>query len=613
MKEKKHFALIGTIFLVLLALILIGDNAIKLKKMVIICDDQRRQKACKTEQLPYRDKNLVIEERINDLLNRMTITEKIGQLMLVEKNSIEDIEDIARYGIGAILSGSGGNPEENTPDGWFSMVSDFYKMSSKTRLAIPILYGVDAIHGNGNLPAATVFPHAIGLGAANNSALAEKIGLATAKEIAAINVFWNFAPNLDVVQDIRWGRTYETFGTNTQRASDLGAAFLKGLQSATSTADVKVIGTAKHYIGGGAAKWGSSRKENYEIDQGSAKISEHELRQQHLPPFIAAIKNGALVVMAAHNKWWDQDLVTSDYLLQTVLKGELAFKGFVVSDWHGVHEIWGSDYGTTVEAINSGVDMIMLPYDYKSFSKDMHLAISKGDISKERLDDAVARILRVKFSMGLFDAAFLTEKNFNTIGSQEHRNLARQAVRESLVLLKNTKNTLPIPLTTQTILVAGSAAHNYGMQAGGWTVEWQGLEDGLWIEGTKTILQGIMQHAPQQTKIIYDRFAQPPDKTKIEIGIAVVGEKPYAEGEGDNEHPRLSDEDLKTIEKLRNISEHLIIIVISGRPLEIKEYINLWDAVIAAWLPGSEGDGVAEVLFGKYPFTGTLPVSWDLQ
>ncbi len=556
----------------------------------------------------YKDASLSIEERVSHLLSQMTLDEKIGQMALVEKNSIHNKEDVSRYGLGGIVSGAGGKPANNTPEGWLHMVTEYGEISRGTRLGIPALYGVDAIHGHGNVPGATIFPHAIGLGATRDRALVEKIAQATAEEVRATGIFWVFSPNLDTPQDIRWGRTYEAFSGDPKTNADLGAAYIRGLQG-TATGTVEILATAKHYLGAGGMQWGSSSNKDFKIDQGRTPPDEKILRTIYLPPFRAAIDAGALSVMVGLNSWGDEKISANKYLITDVLKNELGFSGFVVSDWYGVYEIPGGEYTAAVTAIHAGIDMVMLPFDYKTFIKNVKKAVRKGDIPEERIDDAVRRILRAKFAVGLFEKTSVGD--LEVIGGEEHRELAREAVRKSLVLLKNQNNALPIDKNISPIIVAGTAADNVGRQSGAWTVEWQGI-DGNWLPGGTSILEGLRRAVANRGNILYDEQANFNLANKAPIGIAIVGEKPYAEGWGDSDNLKLSDEDLEIIEKVKNASTKIIIIIVSGRPLDIKNESKNWDGVIAAWLPGSEGQGVADVLFGDYIFSGTLPFRWDL-
>lgn len=556
----------------------------------------------------YKDSSFSREERVSNVLPQMTLDEKIGQMALVEKNSIHDIQDISRYGLGGILSGAGGKPADNTPEGWLHMVTEYGESSRNTRLGIPMLYGVDAIHGHSNVPGATIFPHAIGLGATHDRALVEKIAEATSREVRATGIFWVFSPNLDTPEDIRWGRTYEAFSGDPKTNADLGAAYIRGLQG-TATGTVEMLATAKHYLGAGGMRWGSSSNKNFKIDQGRTPPDENILRTVYLPPFEAAVDAGVLSVMVGLNSWGDEKISTNKHLITDILKNELNFNGFVVSDWYGVYEIPGGEYTAAVTAINAGVDMVMLPFDYKTFIKNVKKAVRKGDISEERIDDAVRRILRAKFAVGLFEKT--PAGDLGIIGGKEHRALAQEAVRKSLVLLKNQNNVLPIDKNISPIIVAGTAADNVGRQSGAWTVEWQGI-DGNWLLGGTSILQGLRAAVANKENILYDEQANFKLTEKAPIGIAIVGEKPYAEGWGDNDNPKLSDEDLEIIRKVKNASNRIIVIIISGRPLNIKNEAKNWDGIVAAWLPGSEGRGVADVLLGDYIFSGTLPFTWEL-
>jgi beta-glucosidase len=313
--------------------------------------------------------------------------------------------------------------------------------------------------------------------------------------------------------------------------------------------------------------------------------------------------------MAGLGYWGSVNISANKYLLTDVLKNELGFKGFVVSDWYGVYEFSANNYGSLVASINAGMDMVMLPYDYKSFVREMRQAVASGDIKEARIDDAVRRILRAKFAMGLFDERNAEEPMLSTVGSAAHRELARKAVRQSLVLMKNTDNILPIDTNVKNIRVAGSAADNFGRQAGAWTVEWQGV-DGNWIPGTTSVLSGIRGIVSKETRVEYNINGNFPESDVADIGIAVVGEKPYAEGWGDNAQPRLDNADLSAIVNLKKTCKKVVVVLVTGRPLIITDELSKWDAIIAAWLPGSEGEGVSDVLFGAAGFTGTLPLPW---
>jgi len=557
----------------------------------------------------YLDESLPIETRVADLLSYMTLEEKIGQMTLVEKNSIEKLSDISDYYIGALLSGSGAKPKDNTVEGWSQMIATYQVQATKSRLGIPLLYGSDAIHGHAHVPEATVFPHMIGLGASGNAELVRKVAAATADEMLPTGVNWNFSPNLDAPKDIRWGRVYETFSDDPTLVSKLGAAYLQGLQLHKSNNQLKVLATPKHFLGLGGMEWDTSLNKNFRIDQGVTPANETLLQAVYLPPFAAAVDAGALSIMVGLNTWGNDRTVRSKYLLTDILKEQLNFKGFIVSDWYGVHEGTSNTFLATVRAINAGVDMVMLPFEYEQFAKHMKWANRLGIISNDRIDNAVSRILYAKFSLGLFDANNVTE-TFTTIPNKNHQALAREAVANSLVLLKNENDLLPLKNYPEKIRIAGSAADNVGQQMGGWSIEWQGI-DGNWPLYSTSILAGAKEVARQGVQIEYEEQGQfSTSSPRADVGIAIVGESPYAEGWGDDPNPSLSDADIETIKNLRQTSDSLVVILITGRPLIITDEIKNWDALVVAWLPGSEGAGVADVLFGDKQFTGTLPLPW---
>ncbi|MCI0552580.1 MAG: glycoside hydrolase family 3 C-terminal domain-containing protein [Anaerolineae bacterium] len=569
----------------------------------------------------YTDPSQPIEARVEDLLKRMTIEEKIGQMTQVEKDSIRP-GDITKYFIGSILSGGGGSPKENSAQGWYAMVEGFQNEALATRLGIPILYGVDAVHGHGNMQNATIFPHNIGLGAANNPELTEKIGRATAEEMLASGTPWNFAPVIAVVQDVRWGRTYEGYSEDTEIVSSLGAAYIRGMQSlesddvATPGQSLFALATPKHFIGDGATIWASSRTENYKLDQGNMQVPEEVLRELFLPPYQKAVDAGAMNVMASFNSWKGIKLHAQQPLLTEILKNELGFNGFIVSDWQAINQIYPDDYyASVVTSINAGVDMNMVPYDYISFIETMKQAVTNGDIPESRVDEAVRRILRVKFALGLFEHRMPDTKYQSTVRSRDHLELARQAVRESLVLLKNDNSVLPLSKDIPVIFVAGEGANDLGLQSGGWTLEWQG-RPGNDNEGT-TIFSGIRATVSSETQVLYNRDADftefkdtAGNRLIADVGIVVLAERPYAEGVGDQADISLTASEIKLITETQKQSKALVVILIAGRPRVITEQLPLADAWIAAWLPGTEGGGVADVLFGDHPFTGKLSYSW---
>ncbi|OGY87624.1 MAG: hypothetical protein A2233_01585 [Candidatus Kerfeldbacteria bacterium RIFOXYA2_FULL_38_24] len=565
---------------------------------------------CHQINLPYQNPTLPIDQRVTDLMNRMTDKEKIGQMVLVEKNSIHGLNDITQYNLGALLSGGGAGPKQDTPLAWLQMINTFQSAAKETCLGIPLLYGIDAIHGHGNVLGATIFPHFIGLGATRDPDLVKRVAKATAEEMAATGIYWNFAPNLDVAKDIRWGKTYETFGSDPDNVAQLGVAYLEGMQDSLN-GYFNVLANPKHFIGGGDMEYGTSRNKKFKIEEGNITIDEKTLRQVHLVPFQKTITARARVIMVSTASW--QGKINSDnyYLLTELLKNELGFSGFIVSDWYGVYQIETNKYNSLVRAVNAGIDMVMTPFEYKDFISNIQEALSNGDIKKERIDDAVKRILTVKFETGLFDRPQALPEGLSVISNDQHREIAREAVRKSQVLLKNKNSVLPLSKSLKKILVAGSSADNLGRQAGGWTTEWQGIDGNYGILGT-TILEAIKNTVSRDTEVEYNEKGDFFTDNFSDVGIVVVGEKPYAEGWGDIANPSLSSEDLLTIEKVKAKSKKLVVIIVSGRPLNIKEYAKNWDGIIASWFPGSEGQGVADVLFGDYAFTGTLPVNWEL-
>ncbi len=566
-----------------------------------------------TVQLPpppadalYKQKEAPIDLRVIDLLSRMTLSEKIGQMALVDKDSLIKPVDIIRYNLGGMLSGASAKPPLNTPQGWQNMIEAYKAQAAKSRLQIPLLYGADANHGSANVPGATIFPHSIGLGATGNAGLVQQVAAATAQEVAAEGINWTYSPSLDEPSDIRWGRVYEAFSDSPALNALLGAAYIDGIQAPNG--DMKMVATAKHYIGAGAMLWNTSANKNYKIDQGTTAVNENLLEQEYLPPYAAAIQAGVGSVMVGLNHYGKERVIDSHYLITDKLKTELGFKGFVVSDWYGMYEASKTSiYQSNINAINAGVDMAMLPYDYKSFVRDVTEAVKSNQISESRIDDAVSRILYVKFKAGLFDAT-AAPPPVSDVGAASHRALARQVASASAVLLKNSGHVLPLK-AGQHVLIAGSGADNFGRQAGGWTLEWQGV-DGNWPVGTTSILAGLRQVAPTGTKLEYSQNASFVAGPKADIGLAIISEKPAAEGWDDNATPTLEASDLQVIAQLKKRANKVVVIVVAGRPLLIQNQLSSWDGLVMAWLPGSEGEGIADVIFGKTPFTGHLPLPW---
>lgn len=579
----------------------------------------------------YLDATAPVEARVADLLSRMTLEEKIAQMTQVEKNSISP-DRVAELGIGSVLSGGGGYPPGNTPQRWAQMVGGYLAAARASRLGIPLIYGFDAIHGAAGVDGATIFPQPIGIAATGDPELARRAARVTALESTALGVRWNFAPVLAVVQDIRWGRTYESFGDDTSTVTEMGVASVRGMQEADDgpqttddggsgsglssvvhgplTAPTTMLATPKHYIGDGATVWGSSTQNimdvPYQLDQGDMQLDEAAIRELLLPPYAAAVDAGALSVMASFNSWNGEKVHGSEFLITDLLKGELGFRGFVVSDWGGCDQIDPDYYTAIARCINAGVDMNMVPYDYPRFMTTLAEAVANGDVTEARIDDAAGRILTVKFEMGLFDAPPFDPADAGIVGAAEHRAVAREAVRRSLVLLQNDNGALPIDPAAGPIFVAGAAADDAGTQAGGWTIEWQGVP-GKPIAGATTILDGITAAAGEGAVT----YAPDGDfDTQAPLGVVVLAEAPYAEGVGDREDLRLTDEEVALVERVAAVTDQTVVVLLSGRPLVIDDALPLADAWVAAWLPGSEGAGVADVLFGDAPFSGTLPLDW---
>ncbi|HVA86079.1 MAG TPA: glycoside hydrolase family 3 protein [Candidatus Saccharimonadales bacterium] len=564
-----------------------------------------------------------VDERVDALLAAMTITEKIGQLTQVEVNSIAPAE-VRDEAIGSVLSGGGGNPSPNTPASWAARVRRYQEAALQSRLGIPILYGVDAVHGHNNAVGATIFPHNIGLGATRDPDLVSRVARATACELLATNVPWTFAPNVSVPQDIRWGRTYEGFGERTELVSELAGAYVRGLAAGSdhlASGSRPTLASLKHFVGDGGTTWGTSSRypwipgwwqspvaDRWQIDQGDLQIDEVALRRIHLPPYLDGIAAGARTVMASYSSWNGVKVHGHRGLLTDLLKGELGFDGFVVSDWLAVRQI-SEDFDEGVaSALNAGLDMVMVPYEYRRFVDSVHHALETNRISLERINDACRRILRVKVEIGLFERPFGDEHLLTEVGGVGHRALAREAVRKSVVLLKNDGESLPASPDAGLIIVAGAPADDIGTQCGGWTIEWQG-RPGPVTAGT-SLLEAINGAVSAGTRVLYEAAGRFPDVLRASLGIVVLAEPPYAEGEGDRLSLSLPRPDVELVERMRARCDRLVVVLFSGRPLLINEVIDLADSFVAAWLPGTEATGIADVLFGDYPFVGQLPVTW---
>lgn len=536
-------------------------------------------------------------ERAADLLSRMTIEEKIGQMTLIERNSLT-VGQIKDLMLGGVLSGGGAYPLTNTVEGWRRMIGDYQLEATSTRLGIPLFYGVDSVHGHGLLLGATLFPHQIGLGAAGDPDLVRRIAVATAEETLATGATWNYAPVVGVLQDIRWGRTYETFGSDPDLVTLLSGAAVEGYES------TGLVSTPKHYLADAAAEYGTGTADSRLVDRGDVSVGMETLRSVHLPPYQSAIQAGARSVMLSFTSVDGQRMHSHSELVNGVLKGELGFEGFVVSDWQAIDSIFPNDFEESVEAaINAGVDMVMVPYDGPRFVTTMMSLYETGRISIDRIDDAVRRILTVKFSMGLFEEPVPGSDLAGAVGSVDHIDLADEAVAASAVKLVN-DGTLPLADPGR-IFVSGAGANDTGIQAGGWSIEWQGVGAGV-IPGT-TVVEALEDRFGSESVVwaedgVFTGWAS--------VGIAVVAERPYTEWFGDSSNLRLPAADLAAMNALAERVDRLVVVVIAGRPVDLDPVLGVADAVVMAWLPGSEASGLVAVLGGEVPFTGRLPVAW---
>lgn len=592
--------------------------------------------AAQSDGLPYHNADLSVAERVNDLLARMTLEEKVGQMTQTERFQVYDDETpITQWHLGSILSGGGSPPTDNTPTGWADMVDRFQRAALDTRLGIPLIYGVDAVHGHNNVYGATIFPHNIGLGATRDPDLVREIAHITASETRATGPQWTFAPSICAAQDDRWGRTYECFGENTKLVMEMGTA-IDGYQGPPGHLDDRdrVLATAKHFAGDGATYYGTGEGE-YTIDQGITITNREDFRRNSLRQYRPAVQKHHVgsVMPSFSSVDWTEDGVgnpikmhANEKLLTGLLKEKWGFDGFLISDWEAIHQIPG-DWATQVRvSVNAGVDMMMEPNKYQDFITTLAKEVNAGRVPISRVDDAVSRILTKKFELGLFEHPYTDRTNIENIGGAAHREVARAAVAKSQVLLKNESNTLPIKVDEhKTVYVTGSNADNIGNQSGGWTMTWQGGST-IDIPGA-TILDGIRK-AVGDAPITHSPDASTP-VGKNDLGVVVVGETPYTEGFGDVGGPRwsddpgdngvprpaqdmkISDADKTAIDTVCSAAAKCVVAVVSGRPLIIDpERLSKIDALVAAWLPGSEGAGVADTLFGKVPYTGKLSVTW---
>ena len=528
---------------------------------------------------------------VESLLREMTLDEKVGQMAQADRAQLRSEADIRGFFLGSLLSGGGSSPADKTAPGWAEMYDRYQSIALEARLRIPLLYGVDAVHGHNNVVGAVIFPHNIGLGCTREAALVERVARATAEEVAATGIDWTFSPCVAVARDERWGRTYESFGETPELVSEMAAAAVRGYQPA-------ILACAKHYVADGGTAGGR--------DQGDAQVDEATLRAIHLPGYRAAIAAGVGSVMASFSSWNGQKVHGHRYLLTDVLKGELGFSGFVVSDWAGIDQLPG-DYTSDVEtAVNAGIDMVMLPGRYPEFTSTLKGLVQSGRVPLSRVDDAVRRILRKKVELGLFEKPLADRSLLPQVGSDAHRQVGREAVRKSLVLLKNEPRVLPLSKMTRRVHVAGRNADDLGNQCGGWTITWQG-GSGAITNGT-TILQGIRAAVLGGASVTYSRDGSGADGA--DVGVVVIGETPYAEGVGDRSDLSLAAEDVAAVRAVRRARVPTVVVLVSGRPLILDPILADADAIVAAWLPGTEGAGVADALFGDFAPTGRLSHSW---
>ncbi len=580
---------------------------------VFMASCQAVSPATKSKPLSFYD------GQVKELLARMTLEEKIGQMIQSDQEHLKDIADIEKYFLGSVLSGGNSDPEQgNSLEAWTDLYDRCQQHALKTRLGIPILYGIDAVHGHSNVLGAVIFPHNIGLGCTGNPELIEKVARITAEEIRATGINWTFAPCVTVPRDERWGRTYEGFSEDPNLVNLLGAAAIRGFQGADFDDSLSVLACAKHYVGDGGTtavmrrsrRPGLRRGPRIRLDQGDTQLDEQTLRRIHLPPYIGTVRAGVGSIMPSYSSWNGLKCTASKRLLTEILKQELGFEGFLISDYCAIDQVH-RDYKTAIGiAVNAGIDMGMIPRKYAEFSTYLKELVNEGTVPMSRIDDAVTRILRVKFAMGLMDkdrSHLADRKLHKTFGSDEHRQVAREAVRQSLVLLKNENQVLPISKNVRNIHVSGKSADDLGNLCGGWTIAWQGRSGNVTPGGT-TILEAIKNTVSKDTRVTFSQNGS--GIGGADVGILVIGEKPYVEGNGDSNDLMVTAEDVEAFDNMKGARIPVVVVLVSGRPMIISDIIDHADAFVAAWLPGTEAQGVADVLFGDYKPTGKLSFSW---
>lgn len=564
---------------------------------------------------PTLNKLTAQDGKVQVLLAQMTLEEKVGQMVQAEQSALKDIGDIETYFLGSLLSGGSSDPKTgNGVVDWTDLYDGLQARALKTRLGIPILFGIDAVHGHSNVLDAVIFPHNIGLGCTRNPTLIERAARVTAEEIRATGINWTFAPCVTVPRDERWGRTYEGFGESPELARELGAAAVRGFQGKDLGDPLSVLACAKHFVGDGGTTIGTGKPvgnpKTQILDQGDTRLSEQELRAIHLQGYVSAIREGVGSIMPSYSSWNGVKCSGHKQLLTDILKHELKFEGFLISDYNAIDAMPG-DYKSQIEtSVNAGMDMFMVPNKYRELYGLLLELVRQTRVPMARIDDAVKRILRVKFALGLMDkqrSPLADRRLHKSFGSAEHRQTARECVRQSLVVLKNERRALPISKRLKRIHVAGKSADDIGNQCGGWTIDWHGKSGNITTGGT-TILKAIQAAVAAKTKVTFSRDGS--GSEGADVGVVVIGETPYAEMNGDRTDLSLAAEDVAVIEQMKHANMPLVVVLLSGRPLIIGKALHDCDAFVAAWLPGTEGQGVADVLFGDFQSTGKLSFSW---
>jgi beta-glucosidase len=574
-----------------------------------------------------------VEKQVASLLAQMSLAQKIGQMVMLDYGSLASQEDITTYGIGALLAAAGEAPGSNTPQDWLTLTNGFRTQAAATPLQIPIIFGIDAVHGTAKVQGATVFPHGIAMGATRDPSLVTEEEEITASEVLAMGITMSFSPDSDVGQDERWGRTYESFGEDPTLVSQMVTAAVSGYQQPNLGAPTALMACPKHVLGAGGTTWGTGIDGG--IDQGDTEITEAEMRAVHLPPFQAAINAGAMAMMVSYSSWNGTKMSASTEWLTNVIKTELGYQGFLLSDFNAIGELPGTSLEQEATAINAGLDIIMMsnpsppstaPSVFPQFITDVE-SLVPATIPQSRIDDDVTRILRAKVIAGLFTLPTPDSSALSSIGSAAHRQVARQAVHESMVLLQNNNNVLPLSKSAN-VFVAGPGANDVGVQSGGWTLGWQGVTNVAPTAGASSgiggtsIFAGLKSLSSGTVTFTADGSGIP---ASADVAVAVFYENPYAEYFGDTTDPNFTNTGLSqnpsgntiydgfaatVMSNLMASTVPRVLVLVTGRPIRIQAYLSNFDAVVAVWLPGSEGEGVADVLYGDAPFVGTLPKSW---